>query len=147
MPQRGINRVTMAVWDLEKGKEFYRQLLGAEFESVNEADAEAFGVRCAIAWNAGVELVAPIEGRESRVRSFLEENGEGLTGVVFAVEDLEKSRHAAEEAGVPVLHHLDYSQTQIDTHLQGRFSRYEEYFLGRGGALSAGVVLGVFEDR
>ena len=28
MPQRGINRVAMAVWDLEKGKRFYEKLLG-----------------------------------------------------------------------------------------------------------------------
>lgn len=146
MKQRGINRVTMAVWDLEKGKEFYTKLLGAEFESVNDADAEAFGVRCSIAWNAGVELIAPIQGRESRVRTFLEKNGEGLTGVVFAVEDVDESKRQAEATDVPVLHLLDYTQEQIDEHLQGRFTKYKEYFLGKGGALSAGVVIGEFEE-
>jgi len=146
MKQRGINRVTMAVWDLEKGKEFYTKLLGAEFESVNDADAEAFGLHCAIAWNAGIELVAPIEGRAGYVRSFLEKNGEGLTGVVFAVEDVEESKREAEAADIPVLHFLDYTQEQIDEHLQGRFTKYREYFLGKGGALSPGVVIGEFEE-
>lgn len=146
MKQSGVNRVTMAVWDLEKGKAFYERVLGAKFESVNDADAEAFGVRCAIAWNAGVELIAPIEGKESRIRTFLEQNGEGLTGVVFAVDNLEESKLAAEDAKVPVLYHLDYTQEQIDEHLQGRFKKYDEYFLGRGGCFGPGVVIGEFED-
>ncbi len=146
MKQRGVNRVTMAVWDLEKGKRFYEELLGARFEPVNDADAEAFGVRASIAWNAGVELVSPVEGKESRIRTFLEKNGEGLAGVTFAVEDLEATRSAAEEADVPILYHLDYTQAQIDAHLQGRFTKYEEYFLGRGAVLSAGVIVGEFEE-
>jgi len=146
MKQRGVNRVTMAVWDLEQGKEFYTKLLGATFEPVNDADAEAFGVRCSIAWNAGIELVSPVEGRESRIRTLLEERGEGLAGVVFAVDDVEESKRQAEAADVPVLHLLDYTQAQIDEHLQGRFARYKEYFLGPGGHLSAGVVLGEFEE-
>lgn len=144
MKQRGVNRVTMAVWDLEQGKAFYEKLLGAEFHPVNDADAEAFGVRCAIAWNAGIELVAPIEGRESNIRTQLEKRGEGLAGVIFAVEDVDAARDAAVAADVPVLADLDYSQEQIDTHLQGRFTKYKEYFLGAGGPLSGGTVLGEF---
>ena len=146
MKQRGVNRVMMAVWDLERGKEFYAKLLGARFESVNDADAEAFGVRCAIAWNAGVELVAPVEERASRIRTFLEENGEGLAGVVFAVEDVDDAKRQAEATDVPVLHLLDYGQAEIDEHLQGRFRRYREYFLGKGGSLGPGVVIGEFEE-
>ena len=58
MKQRGINRVTMAVWDLEEGKAFYSKLLGATFHPVHDEDAAAHGVVCAIAWDAGIELVA-----------------------------------------------------------------------------------------
>lgn len=147
MKQRGVNRVTMAVWDLEKGKEFYTKLLGAKFEPVNDADAEAYGVRCSIAWNAGVELVSPVEGRESRIRTMLEEHGEGLVGVIFAVEDVDASRDEAVKADIPIVAGLDYTQQQIDDHLQGRFTKYKEHFLGAGGPLSAGVVLGEFEDK
>ena len=146
MKQRGINRVTMAVWDLDQGKEFYANLLGAEFESVNDADAEAFGLCCAIAWNAGVELVAPLEGRDSYVRTLLEKNGEGLVGVVFAVDDADTAKRAAEAADIPVFHALDYTQAEIDEHLQGRFTKYKEYFLGKGGPLSSGVLIGEFEE-
>ena len=146
MKQRGVNRVTMAVWDLDAGKEFYAKVLGAEFHGVNDAEAETFGVRCAIAWNAGIELVAPIEGRESRIRQFLEANGEGLTGVIFAVPDVDAARDAARDAGVPTIYGLDYSQEEIDENLQGRFKKYKEHFLGAGAVLGAGVVLGEFED-
>lgn len=145
MKQRGVNRVIMAVWDLDRGREVFERLLGAHFESVKEEDAAAFGVRCLIAWDAGVELVAPLPGRESRIRRFLEEHGEGVAGVTFAVGDLDGSRRAAEEAGIPVLHRLEYSQAEIDAHLQGRFRRYAEYFLGACAPLGAGVVVGEFE--
>lgn len=145
--QRGVNRVSMAVWDLEKGKEFYERVLGATFERVNDADAEAFGVQCLIAWDAGVELVAPIEGRESHIRKVLEERGEGLVGVIFAVDDVDGSRDAAVAADVPVIADLDYTQEQIDAHLQGRFTKYKEYFFGKGAPLGGGVVIGEFIEK
>jgi len=144
--QRGVNRVTIAVWDLEKGRAFYERLLGARFEPVNEEDAAKFGVRCMISWNAGVELVSPLPGRESRIRTFLEERGEGLAGVIFAVEDADASKAAADSLEVPVHHLLDYTQAEIDTHLQGRFRKYKEYFLGARAPLSAGCVIGEFEE-
>ena len=146
MKQRGVNRVTMAVWDLEKGKRFYENVLGAEFHPVNDAEAEAFGVRCAIAWNAGIELVSPIDGRDSHIRTFLEKRGEGLAGVVFAVDDVDATRDAAVAANIPVVADLDYSQAQIDEHLQGRFTKYKEYFFGAGAPLGGGVVVGEFVD-
>ncbi len=146
MKQRGVNRVTMAVWDLEKGKEFYSKLLGARFQRANDEDAEAFGVEVAMAWEAGIELVAPLPERPSQVRAFLEKNGEGLMGAVLAVEDVDASRAAAEELGVRVVHSLDYSKDQIDRHLQGRFEKYKEYFLAADGPLSGGILIGEFID-
>lgn len=137
----------MAVWDLEKGRQFYERLLGAKFERVNEADAEAFGVQCLIAWDAGVELVAPIEGKDSHIKKVLEERGEGLVGVIFAVDDVDESRDAAVAADIPVLADLDYTQAQIDEHLQARFTKYKEYFLGKAAPLGGGVVIGEFIDK
>ncbi len=145
MRQRGVNRVIMAVWDLERGREVFERVLGARFESVKDSDAEAFGVRCLIAWEAGVELVAPLPGRESRIRRFLEEHGEGVAGVTFAVADLESSCGEAQALGVPLVHRLEYSRAEIDAHLQGRFRRYAECFLGAAAPLGPGVVLGEFE--
>ena len=146
MKQRGINRVTMAVWDLAKGKAFYSKLLGATFHPVHDADAAAHGIECAIAWDAGVELVAPLQERQSFVRKHLEKNGEGLVGAVFAVEDVDTAKSAAQELGVRVVGSLDYEQATIDRWLQGRFEKYKEYFLAPEGPLSPGLLIGEFID-
>ncbi len=147
MTQRGINRVVMAVWDLEKGKAFYSKLLGATFHPVHEEDAAAHGIECAIAWDAGVELVAPLPDCRSFVRKHLEKNGEGLMGAVFAVEDVDASKDAAGALGVGVVGALDYDQATIDRWLQGRFEKYKEYFLAPDGPLSPGLLLGEFKER
>lgn len=144
MKQRGINRVTMAVWDLEKGKAFYEKLLGATFFPAHDEEAASFGVQVAMAWDAGIELVAPLGDKPSFVRTKLEESGEGLMGVVFAVEDVDASRDAAVELGVKIFHTLDYDQETIDRFLQGRFNKYKEYFLAAGGPLSGGCLIGEF---
>lgn len=146
MKQRGVNRVTMAVWDLAKGQAFYSKLLGATFHPVHAGDAAAHGIECAIAWDAGVELVAPLPERPSFVRRHLEKNGEGLLGAVFAVPDVDASRGAAEELGVRIIGSLDYDQATIDRWLQGRFERYKEYFLAPDGPLSPGLLIGEFID-
>ncbi len=146
MKQRGVNRVTMAVWDLEKGKHFYEKLLGATFHPANDEDAAKFGVAVAMAWDAGVELVAPLGDAPSHVRQHLETHGEGLMGAVFAVADVDAARDAAKQAGVRIVADLDYDQPTIDRWLQGRFTKYKEYFLAGDGPLSSGLLIGEFVD-
>jgi hypothetical protein len=80
------------------------------------------------------------------VRAHLEERGEGLMGVVFAVEDVDASKAAAEELGVRIVGALDYEQATIDEWLQGRFNKYKEYFLAADGPLSPGMLIGEFID-
>ena len=146
--QQGINRVVVAVWDFDAGQRFYQQLLGARFEpEVDDGEAAAFGVRVAMAWDAGIELVAPIEGVESHVRTDLERNGEGVKGVVFAVEDADASMAAAGELGLSAYHSLDYTLAEIDARCAGRFDRYKEHFIGAKAPLSGTVLLGEFIDR
>lgn len=64
MNLRGINRIIVAVHDLEKSKRYYSELLGATF---NNADwtGEDYGINVAISWDAGIELCAPMKGREN----------------------------------------------------------------------------------
>lgn len=147
MTQRGVNRVVVAVWDFDAGRRFFEQVLGAEFAPENDdGEAAAFGVRVAMAWEAGVELVSPLPGVDSPIRAELERNGEGLKGVVFAVADADASMAAAERLGLEHYYFLDYSQEQIDAKCQGRFSRYKEYFVTARAPLSGTVLLGEFID-
>ncbi|MEQ8842611.1 MAG: VOC family protein [Acidimicrobiales bacterium] len=128
--QRGVNRVVMAVRDIDAGRAFYEKLLGCTFHHGNDEEAAAFGVRMLFSWDGGIELVAPIEGRDSYIGKIVDERGEGIIGVVWAVADADASKAAGEELGVTTFHTLDYSQAQIDADLQGRFRRYYEHFMG-----------------
>lgn len=146
--QRGVNRVVMAVSDLDAGREFYEKLLGCTFHHGNDEEAAAFGVRMLFSWDGGVELVAPIPGKDSHIEKIIAAKGEGLIGVVWAVADADASKAAGEELGVGSFYTLDYSQEQIDADLQGRFTRYYEHFLS--GATTplgtASVLVGEFDE-
>ena len=63
MMVRGVNRIILAVRDLQKAKSYYADLLGATFHEANWT-GEPFGIQVAISWNAGIELCAPIRGKE-----------------------------------------------------------------------------------
>ena len=147
MKPLGVNRVTIAVKDLEKGKELYAELLGATFHSGNEEEAAALGVQVAMSWDAGIELVSPLPGRDSFVKQIIDARGEGVLGVVFCVNDVDEARRVAEKRGIPIWHTVDYSQKEIDKHLQGRFKKYKEYMLAPTGTLGAGPVIGQIEPK
>jgi len=143
----GVNRVTIGVKDLEKGIELYSKLLGATFHD-QSVPAEPFGLRCAISWDAGIELVAPLPGRDSYATAFIDEHGEGLMGVVFAVDDVDETRETAEKMGIGVLALIaDYDQGQIDEYLQGRFKKYKEYMLNPADTYGVGLVIGQIEPK
>lgn len=147
MKPMGVNRVVIVVSDLEKGIELYSKLLGATFLDVSE-EAEILGLRAAISFDAGVELCAPIPGRDSYAERFLSKRGEGLMGVVFAVDDVEDSRGKAEEMGLGVAGLIaDYSQEEIDQRLEGRFKKYKEYMLDSNKRCGFLLILGQIEPK
>lgn len=147
MKQKGINRIVIGVWDFEKGKDYFERLLGAEFAPENtDGEAAAFGVRVAMAWESGIELISPIPGIESHVRDEMEKNGEGIKGVVFAVDDADEAISQGKELGLLAHYDLDYDQEQINTKCQGRFSQYKEYFIAAPDPLNTTVLLGEFTE-
>jgi predicted enzyme related to lactoylglutathione lyase len=148
MSVKGVNRVIVAVRDLEESKAFYAELLGADFHDANWT-GEPFGIQVAISWNAGIELCAPISGREKEcaITPFLEENGEGLINVVFNVEDADESLERAEAAGAQAMVPIDYTQAEIDQHLGGLFTKYKEYFLNTAEQCGYTITLGQLEER
>lgn len=126
----GVNRIVVAVKNLESSKKFYSDVLGATFHEANWT-GEEFGIEVAISWDAGIELCAAMPGREnsSAVTQFLANNGEGVINVIFGVTDAVAAKQTAESAGIGLVNSLDYSQEDIDAHLEGMFKKYEEYFL------------------
>jgi methylmalonyl-CoA/ethylmalonyl-CoA epimerase len=144
--QRGINRVVMAVWDFEAGKQFYERLLGATFESIDDGgESAAFGVQVAMAWEAGVELVSPLPDVPSMLRTEMERNGEGLKGVVFAVDDCDHRMAEGREMGLSHYYFLDYDQADLTKRFGDRYTQYKEYFVAAKAPLSGTILLGDFQ--
>ncbi len=142
MVPKGVNRVVIAVNDLEKSIEMYTKLLGGGFLDVS-ADAEPYGLRCAISFDAGIELCSPIPGRKSPAAAFLQRHGEGVMSVVYCVDDVDTAKAVAEGMGLACIAMIaDYDQTKIDDDLEGRFSKYKEYMLDSTKSCGYGVVIG-----
>ena len=100
-----------------------------------------------MAWESGIELISPIPGIESHVRDEMEKNGEGIKGIVFAVDDAEEAISQGKELGLLPYYDLDYDQEQINTKCQGRFSQYKEYFIAAPDPLNTTVLLGEFTEQ
>jgi catechol 2,3-dioxygenase-like lactoylglutathione lyase family enzyme len=143
---KGVNRVVIGVRDLEKGISLYSNLLGTSFEDISWTGA-LFGISVAVSWEAGIELCAPLPGRESVVTQFLEENGEGIMSIVFAVEEIEESKIQAESAGVSAVIPINFSQEDIDEHLGGHFKTYKEYVLNSVEQCGFGILLGQLDRK
>ena len=148
MSVRGVNRIIVAVRELEPAKRYYRDLLGADFQDAHWT-GEPFGIGVSIAWNVGIELCAPLPGREqnSAVSAFLARHGEGVMNVYFDVDDAESALARATACDVACQHALDYSQAEIDEHLGGQFGRYQEFVLGTAARCGFGISLARIEPK
>lgn len=148
MNLRGINRVIVAVRDIEKSKRYYSELLGATFNDANWT-GENYGINVAISWDAGIELCAPLKGRESdsAVSQFLNTKGEGVLNVVFNYDDARKAVRNAGSMGVKSLYSLDYTQEEIDAHLDALFSKYEEHVMNTSGDCGFSVTIAEITEK
>jgi len=146
MKPKGVNRVVVAVKDLEKAIDTYSKLLGATFHDVS-AGSEQYGVKAAISWDGGIELCAPIPGRNSYIEQIIKKRGEGLMSVVFCVDNVEQACAQAKDMGVSVISSLDYDQKQIDEQLQGRFKKYKWYMLNAGDLCGVGAIIAQIESK
>lgn len=148
MGLRGVNRVMIAVHDIEKAKRQYCDLLGATFIDADWT-GEPFGINVSIAWDAGIELCAPMPGREndSAVSQFLAQKGEGIMNVFFGVDDCDAAVKKATAQGYDSVNSLDYTQTEIDLHLAGMFQRYQEITLNSSACLGFTVTLARIDEK
>lgn len=148
MGLRGVNRVMIAVHDMAKAKQLYSDLLGATFIDADWT-GEPFGINVSIAWDAGIELCAPMPGREkdSAVSQFLAHRGEGIMNVFFGVDDGNAANERASALGYGCINALDYTQEEIDLHLGGLFTRYQEFTLDSSKRCGFAVTLAQIDDK
>lgn len=148
MGLRGVNRVMIAVHDMERAKRQYSDLLGATFRDADWT-GEPFGISVAIAWDAGIELCSPLPGREndSAISQFLARRGEGVMNVFFGVDDGEAASERASALGYRCVNALDFSQEEIDQYLGGLFTRYQEFTLDSSEQLGFSVTLARIDQK
>ena len=110
---------------------------------------EPFGIGVSIAWDAGIELCAPLPGREkdSAVSQFLASRGEGVMNVFFGVDDGDVAMERASAQGFGCVNALDYTQDEIDRHLGGLFNRYQEFTLNSGDRLGIAITLAQIDEK
>lgn len=146
MKPQGVNRIVVAVRDIDRGIQLYSQLLGATFHDAT-GTGEPLGMNVAISWDAGIELCAPMPGRDSFLEQHIEQNGEGIMAVVFGIDDADEGRDRAGTVGIEVLVPVDYSQDEIDSYLEGMFKRYKEYVLNSAEKCGFSMMLGQIEPK
>jgi hypothetical protein len=99
-----IDHVAWISWpeNLEANIAELEKLTGAKLTRFERKD---MGFVMYISWEAGLEVVAPLEEPtefNQWLRQWLETKGEGVMSVVFGVRDLDKHKARLEALGVPV---------------------------------------------
>ncbi|HEX7848646.1 MAG TPA: VOC family protein [Sphingomonas sp.] len=94
--------------------------LGITFDE--PAIVESTGVVAALAWDAGLEILAPLR-EDGRSWDRLQKSGEGPTIIVFGVKDMDAAQQRARDAGIEIGHQVQLGGTEpwFD-----RFSHFRE---------------------
>jgi methylmalonyl-CoA/ethylmalonyl-CoA epimerase len=93
-----IDRVAIAVKDLEKAKDFFSDLLDIDFDIVGQNDA--LGMRGAYS-ASGLELIESSRP-DSMIAKFIEQRGEGLWALVLKVRDMDEAIKKFKEKGLKI---------------------------------------------
>ena len=99
----GMDHLVVRVKDLEEGIKTYRDKLGLTLDRTDES--AALGIKQAffpLPDGGFLEVVAPL-GPDSPVGKAVETRGEGVHTMAFAVDDLEATVKAMQEAGVTLI--------------------------------------------
>ncbi len=102
---RRIDHVSIAVGDLEKGKEFFIKGLGGKELYCESYPAMGFRwTTIELGTSCFIELIDPV-GSGGFLDKFLETHGEGLHHITVQVDDLQKTRRILEERGIETFGH------------------------------------------
>ncbi len=136
-----INHVDHVAWisrpeNLDANVAQLEKLTGATLARFARKD---MGFTMCISWEAGLEVVAPMEERtdfNQWLWSELERKGEGVTSVVFGVKDLDAHKARLEAMGFPVGPLMD---DHPDSPWHDRLVLWERV---AGEAMNTNIVLG-----
>ncbi len=99
---KGLDHVAIAVQDLDRAIELYRDTFGLELSEVEEVPEQQ--VRTAIFGRGSgrIELICPTS-KDSGVARFLEKRGEGLHHICLEVEDLDAAMEELKKRGANLI--------------------------------------------
>lgn len=97
-----INHIGIAVKNIETATPLYRDVLGMQFEGVEEVAEQKVRVAFFGVGESRIELLEPTSP-DSPVARFLEKNGEGIHHLAYQVEDLAATLQQLQAAGVRLI--------------------------------------------
>lgn len=102
MPIRKIAHIAIAVLDLNKQIDFYKNTLGLEF--MGQETLVDQGVKTAFfqVGDTSIELLEPLE-KDSAIHKFIEKRGPGLHHIAYEVDDLQASLDDMQSKGVSLV--------------------------------------------
>ncbi len=93
---QGIDRIAIAVKDLDKAVKFFNELLGVEFDIF--PNHEGLGMRGGYS-ASGLELIEPT-APDTTIGRFIKDRGEGLWCLVLKVKDMDEAIKRFGEKGL-----------------------------------------------
>ena len=107
MKVKKVERVAIAVTDLEAARGFFERVLGAAFQDVEDVADQGFRYQPFTVAGFTLELLCPYQ-ESSSIAKFLREHGPGVHHVSFEVEDLDEAIASLAAVGVSIVGRLEY---------------------------------------
>lgn len=107
MKIKRVERVAIAVIDLDAAREFFERVLGAEFLAIEDVADQGFRYQPFRVAGFTLELLCPYRD-DSVIARFLDRRGPGVHHVSFEVEDLDHAVASLAAEGIVVAGRIDY---------------------------------------
>ena len=107
MKIKRVERVAIAVEDLDAARVFFERVLGAEFLAIEDVADQGFRYQPFRIADFTMELLCPYR-EDSVIAKFLRRRGQGVHHVSFEVEDLDQAVASLTAHEVTVAHRIDY---------------------------------------
>lgn len=136
---KAVDRVAIAVRDLEKAKDFFESVFGGRFEPIEDVEEMRFRYQPFSVAGFKMELLCPYDP-ESVIARFLDKRGEGVHHISFEVDNLDLTITELEKKGIRIASRHRYAP---DVHFEGY--HWDEAFIHPKDAF--GVLIHLAQKR
>ena len=105
---KNIERVAIAVRDLDRAQEFFEKAFDAEFENTEDVKDMKFRYTPFTLGGKRLELLSPYDD-DSPIARFLKKRGEGIHHISFEVDDLDQAIAELKKRGVKIAYRHRYA--------------------------------------